>query len=181
MRHRREDVVRRALELLREVGLPDLTMRRLGAELGVQPSAIYHHFPNKQALLGAVADAIVEGVGATGTVDWRQPVREICAATRGSVLAVPDGADVVATMWSYGLGGAAPYDALVPHLRGAGLDPELARTAARTLLHYVYGHAISEQTFEQASRLGAIETARATDDFDAGLHFVVAGIAAALS
>ena len=36
-----------------------LTMRRLGAELGVQPSAIYHHFANKQALLAAVADEIL--------------------------------------------------------------------------------------------------------------------------
>ena len=35
MRHRRADVVARALDILGEVGLPDLTMRRLGAELGV--------------------------------------------------------------------------------------------------------------------------------------------------
>ena len=34
-------------------------MRRLGAELGVQPSALYHHFTNKQTLLAAVADEIL--------------------------------------------------------------------------------------------------------------------------
>ncbi len=112
--------------------------------------------------------------------DWRPQVSDICRETRTRVLAVTDGADVVATMWSYGLGGAAPYDALVPQLRRAGLAEDLARTAARTLLHYVYGHSISEQAYEQASRLGAIESARDVDDFDEGLDFVVAGIAAAL-
>ncbi|MFC6344543.1 TetR family transcriptional regulator, partial [Nocardioides hankookensis] len=55
MRYHREDVVDRALVVLDTYGLADLTMRRLGTELGVQPSALYHHFPNKQRLLAAVA------------------------------------------------------------------------------------------------------------------------------
>lgn len=180
MRHRREDVVDRALALLREFGLPDLTMRRLGAELGVQPSAIYHHFPNKQALLGAVADRIVGVADLTGSGDWRQQVGDICRTTRMSVLAVPDGADVVATMWSYGLGGQAPYDALVSLLGEAGFAGGPARTAARTLLHYVYGHAINEQAYRQASQLGAIEPVPVADDFDAGLELVLTGIGVVL-
>ena len=59
MGHHREDVVGRALAVLDDHGLADLTMRRLGSELGVQPSALYHHFANKQALLAAVADEIL--------------------------------------------------------------------------------------------------------------------------
>ena len=45
--------------MLDRYGLADLTMRRLATELGVQPSALYHHFPNKQALLAAVADEVL--------------------------------------------------------------------------------------------------------------------------
>ena len=59
MRYRRADVVDHAIAVLDAYGLADLTMRRLGAELGVQPSALYHHFANKQALLAAVADEIL--------------------------------------------------------------------------------------------------------------------------
>ena len=184
MRHRRADVVARALDILGEAGLPDLTMRRLGGELGVQPSAIYHHFPNKQALLGAVADEIIsrgpqEAVAAGAP--WDAKVRARCADLREAVLAYRDGADVVATMWAFGLGGQAPYDDLVKVLEGGGLDSELARTAARTLLHFVYGHAIDEQVRAQAERLGAIDSApRGEGDFEAGLAIVVAGIAARL-
>lgn len=185
MRHRRADVVTRALDLLGEVGLPDLTMRRLGAELGVQPSAIYHHFPNKQALLGAVADEIIaRGPHSAGAADapWDELVRSRCAELREAVLAYQDGADVVASMWAFGLGGQAPYDGLVTVLQGGGLDAELARTAARTLLHFVYGHAIDEQVHAQAARLGVIDSPpRGQGDFEAGLAIVVAGIAARLS
>ena len=59
MRYHRGDVIDRALAVLDDYGLESLTMRRLAAELGVQPSALYHHVPNKQSLLAAVADEIV--------------------------------------------------------------------------------------------------------------------------
>ncbi len=48
-RHSRDDVARTALRILDEHGLPDFTMRRLGAALDVQPSALYWHFPDKQS------------------------------------------------------------------------------------------------------------------------------------
>ena len=185
MRHRRADVVSRALDILGEVGLPDLTMRRLGAELGVQPSAIYHHFASKQALLGAVADEIV-GRGPAAPDDegapWHERVRARCQHLREAVLAYQDGADVVATMWAFGLGGHAPYDDLAGVLRDGGVEPGLARTAARTLLHFVYGHAIDEQAHAQAARVGAIDSPpRGGSEFEAGLGIVVDGIAARLT
>lgn len=184
MRHRRADVVARALDILGQVGLPALTMRRLGAELGVQPSAIYHHFPNKQALLGAVADEIIaRGPRGEAAADapWDAQARVRCAELREAVLAYQDGADVVASMWAFGLGGQAPYDDLVTVLEGEGLAGDLPRTAARTLLHFVYGHAIDEQAHAQAARLGVIDSPpRGQDDFEAGLAIVVAGIASRL-
>jgi TetR/AcrR family tetracycline transcriptional repressor len=182
MRHHRADVVARALDILSEFGLPDLTMRRLGTELGVQPSAIYHHFASKQALLGAVADEIIARGPRESTADeapWDVQVRARCAEVREAVLTYQDGADVVATMWAFGLGGQAPYDGLTKVLERGGLEPVLARTAARTLLHFVYGHAMDEQVHAQATRLGATAMPpRGDGDFEAGLAIVVAGIAA---
>src|SRR5262245_26664286 len=43
--------------MTRQVGLDGLSMRRLGDELGVWPMAVYHHVPNKKALISLVADA----------------------------------------------------------------------------------------------------------------------------
>lgn len=39
-------------------GLPALTMRRIGAELGADPTAVYRHFRNKREMLTALADRL---------------------------------------------------------------------------------------------------------------------------
>lgn len=63
MRNSLADVVAAALRVLSAQGLEGCSMRRVAAELGVQPSALYHHVPDKQTLLALMADEIVAGVG----------------------------------------------------------------------------------------------------------------------
>ena len=53
-------IIAKATEILDNYGIADLTMRRLGRELNVSPGALYWHFANKQQLLGAIADRILE-------------------------------------------------------------------------------------------------------------------------
>lgn len=183
MRYRREDVVARALAVLDVYGLPDLTMRRLGSELGVQPSALYHHFPNKQSLLAAVADELLaRGHRPVPEGPWEERAQVACGMLRDSCLAYQDGAEVVATARAFGLGGRAPYDELVDVLTAGGLAPDLAAVAARTLLHYVLGHTMDEQLHRQAGSAGAIDSdptaERYTTDFATGVDLVLAGLQA---
>jgi len=176
MRYRRDDVVARAVDVLDRYGLADLTMRRLGAELGVQPSALYHHFANKQSLLAAVADEMLARPAWPTDGPWESRATEVCAVLRDALLAYRDGAEVVATVWAFGLGANRPYDALVGALTEAGLG-ELAPVAARTLLHFVYGHAVDEQTHLQAASVGAIDDEpRESSDFETGLGLIMAGV-----
>jgi AcrR family transcriptional regulator len=178
VRYHGEDVVDRALGVLDAYGLADLTMRRLGTELGVQPSALYHHFANKQLLLAAVADAILaRGPHGPRPDPWDDRVALVCTELRDAMLAYRDGAEVVATSYSFGLGAAAPYDDLVGALADGGLDAGLVPTATRTLLHFVFGHVTDEQTHLQASSAGAIDDDPCpASDFAAGLGIVLDGI-----
>lgn len=179
MGHRRADVVEHALGVLDTYGLADLTMRRLGAELGVQPSALYHHFANKQSLLAAVADEILaRGPHGRRPEAWDDRAAVVCTELRDAMLAYRDGAEVVATVHAFGLGATAPRDELVAACREAGLDEALAGTAARTLLHFVFGHVSDEQTHLQAGSAGAIEGGDlpAASDFATGLGIVLDGI-----
>ncbi len=179
MRYRRTDVVERALDVLDRYGLADLTMRRLGTELGVQPSALYHHFANKQTLLAAVADEILDRGRRPlpDPAEWEQRVVAVCVGLREAMLAYRDGAEVVATVHAFGLGAAGPAADLGSALRSAGLADGLARTAARTLLHYVFGHVSEEQTHLQAGSVGAIaDEPREESDFLTGLSLVLDGI-----
>jgi AcrR family transcriptional regulator len=45
-----------ALRILESEGSLAVTMRRVAGEVGVTPMAIYHHFPNREALLGHVVN-----------------------------------------------------------------------------------------------------------------------------
>ncbi len=181
MRYHRADVVDRALAVLDTYGLADLTMRRLAGELSVQPSALYHHFPNKQSLLAAVADELLARGRHRSISDqlpaWNDRVEAVCTELRDAMLAYRDGAELVATVRSFGLGAATPYDELAAALADGGLDPELVPTAARTLLHFVFGHVVDEQTHLQAGSAGAIDQEpREDSDFALGLGIVVDGI-----
>jgi len=166
MRNSRADVVAAALRVLREHGLEFCSMRRVAAELGVQPSALYHHVPDKQTLLALMADEIVEPVTA---VEIGNPV-ELCTALRSAMLAIRDGADVVATASAFRLG-ASELEARLAALVGAD--------GARTLLLYTFGHAQSTQMSQQATLFGA-QTGNADHDadgsFQRGLAIIVAGL-----
>jgi AcrR family transcriptional regulator len=161
-RHTREDVARTALRLLDDDGLPDLTMRRLAAALDVQPSALYHHFPNKQTLLAELADRIVSRGADPLPAEWTDAVRAEAAALRDGLLAYRDGAEVVTSTFALGLGAAAPLDRLTRAVAAGGFDDETARRAATALLHFALGHVSHEQQRLQYDSLGVVVDAAAT-------------------
>lgn len=51
-----EHIAKVALEILESEGPDAVSMRRIAHAVGVTPMAIYHHFPNRQALLNSVVD-----------------------------------------------------------------------------------------------------------------------------
>lgn len=142
MRNTRADVVAAALRVLAAQGLESCSMRRVAAELDVQPSALYHHVPNKQSLLALMADELVSRV----RLETADP-RALCVDLRGAMLAVRDGADVVATAEAFRLGSSALEERLAQLVGADG---------ARTLLLYTFGHTQSTQTHRQAAEFGAL-------------------------
>jgi AcrR family transcriptional regulator len=51
-----ERIARVALSVLEKEGPEAVSMRRLAQAVGITPMAIYHHFPNREALLNTVTD-----------------------------------------------------------------------------------------------------------------------------
>ncbi|MFD2794898.1 TetR/AcrR family transcriptional regulator [Promicromonospora vindobonensis] len=79
--HDREAVLRTAIDLFTRRGFDATSISDLAAELGVTKSAVYHHFPSKEALLSAALDEALEGLSsaveaaATATDGERSSVR----------------------------------------------------------------------------------------------------------
>lgn len=173
MRNSRADVVEAALRVLDEHGLEFCSMRRVAAALDVQPSALYHHVPNKQSLLALMADEIVRGVASRG---GEHPA-SLCRALRQALLAIRDGADVVATASAFRLG-ASGVEARLTELVGAD--------GARTLLLYTFGQAQATQTQLQAHAIGALPNVNPRADlagelaqgFERGIEIILGGLGA---
>lgn len=66
-----------ALALVDQDGLDALTMRRLAAELRVDPMSIYHHVPNKRALLQGVFERVLRElpIPRTAGMSWQDVLR----------------------------------------------------------------------------------------------------------
>ncbi|WP_022885477.1 TetR/AcrR family transcriptional regulator C-terminal domain-containing protein [Glaciibacter superstes] len=155
--HSREDVVRAALHILDEYGLPDLTMRRLSPALCIQPSALYWHFSNKQSMLAELSDRIVSrGLPAQAESEWTTQVRTAAAALRDALLTYRDGAEVVLSTLALRLGSTVAHDRLASAIAAGGFDDIIIDQAATTLLHFVLGHVSHEQQRMQYDSLGAL-------------------------
>src|SRR5664279_4643459 len=85
----RATLVAAALRIADTEGLDALSMRRLGAELGVDPTAAYRHLPNKKDLLSGVVEAVLDGADvATDPADpWQEQFRTVARAYRHAMLA----------------------------------------------------------------------------------------------
>jgi TetR/AcrR family tetracycline transcriptional repressor len=169
----RTAVVDTAWELLRTYGLGDLTMRRLARELEVQPGALYWHVANKQALLLALAERMLAPV--TGPASPADLVR----ALRQAVLAVRDGADVVAVAHALAPETLPPSEELAARLRADGLDDDAARHGALTLVRFALGSVAAQQTRTAVSGSTPEQDSADEKDFEAGLAIVLRGLAQA--
>jgi AcrR family transcriptional regulator len=58
----RERVLQAAIEFIDRHGLAALTMRRLGAQLGVEAMALYRYVPGREDLLDGVVDRVVDSL-----------------------------------------------------------------------------------------------------------------------
>lgn len=191
MQRNRTDVVEAALGILDEYGLADLTMRRLASTLGLQPGALYWHFPNKQAVLGAVSDAIVAPVITLASTppapdhQWADAVSLTARAVRSALLSRKDAAETVAASLSARTMETSLHAALEAPIRAGGLSERHASIAADALLFYILGSAADEQARLQLDSAGAsahtaepiADTANPTERFEFGLRLFIDGIA----
>lgn len=167
MQLRRGDVLDGAMAILDEYGLGDLTMRKLATSLGVQPGALYWHFPNKQTLLGAMADRILDGVDAApDAAGWDDALTELAHRFRSALLAHRDGAELVASTYASRLTTSRARDAFVVAAQRGGLSRAHSELSGYALLHYVLGHTVDEQSRAQLAELGALTRAPLSPDVE---------------
>lgn len=187
MQLHKPDVVDAATAILDNYGIGDLTMRRLARELNVSPGALYWHFANKQELLGAVADHILRPAVIDGTgLGWSERIHGTCRALREALLSHTDGAELVSSSFAAGqsVATAGIVGQLIEAARAAGVAEADAEPAARTVIYYVLGFTVDEQSRLQWDAAGALADEQSVLNSDTnrqfafGLQLLIDGLAA---
>ena len=199
MKLERSQILEAALRLLNEVGVNQLTTRRLAEELGVQQPALYWHFKNKRALLDAMnVEMLNRGhthhFPAEGE-DWQTFLMNNGRSFRRALLAYRDGARIHA-----GTEAASEhldrFEKQLTFLVGKGVSFVLAAQSMMAISRYVVGCVLEEQAerpegpgrgdfldeeakpfpiFSQA--ITYVRCSGETEMFDAGLKLIVQGAA----
>jgi TetR/AcrR family transcriptional regulator, tetracycline repressor protein len=140
-----------ALAVLDEVGLDKLSMRLVAARLGVQVGGLYYYVADKAALLRHVADELCDQImasspGRPGPADWEADARKLCQQMRAVLNRHRDSARVLAASPLNGsLSALALMERLIAILE-PGVGAERAHNAADTLMAYVTGFVLGEQS-----------------------------------
>jgi len=143
----KERVLQAAMDLADQDGLGALTMRRLGAELGVEAMSLYKHVANKDEILEGIIERVVGKIEIPSSeAGWKEAMRQRAISAR-EVLGRHS--------WAIGLfearGSRGPsvqryLNAILGSLRAGGFSVENAGYAFSLLDSYVYGHVIQESS-----------------------------------
>jgi len=126
----RERIITTALELIDEHGLDALSMRRLGAALGVEAMSIYHHVANKDEVLDGVLEQVLLQVEVPPDEGpWQDRVRALVRAWRVVALRHPRAFALVDARPIRSVRGYAPLESAFRILSDAGLSPATALDA----------------------------------------------------
>jgi len=141
----RDQVLDAALRIVDRDGLAALTMRRLGAELGVDPMTVYHHVSGKSALYDGLVERIFAEVQIPPrTGEWAADFAALTRALRATLLAHPHAVPLLGTRPPASPAGFRVIEAAVSVLLDAGYSPQDAADAADCAGRLVIGHVLAE-------------------------------------
>jgi AcrR family transcriptional regulator len=147
-----------------------LSMRRLGAELGVNPMSIYHHLPGKGAVISGLVELVFSGmrVRYSDGSPWQDQVRAWAETYRDLVRSHPNLVlEIVSSAAAVTEAVLLVNEPLYAALDEAGLPPAEVVVVADSVVDFVHGFAIAEgaqppgHPFDRRELLERLETGAA--------------------
>jgi AcrR family transcriptional regulator len=194
----------KAIELIERDGLEALSMRSLATALRVDPMAIYHHIPNKAALMHGVHNRIMAELFQSevqfGT--WQENLKSICRRYRALALRHANIFPSLIVSSKTTENELKAFDQLLAFLLEGGIKPDASIQAADSLFAFTTGFALLELNITENAVLQAAvnDVARKTatplvhmthlsehlernpfgDSFEFGLTVLIAGLESSL-
>lgn len=141
----RELIVTTAVRLADDEGIARLSMRRLGAALGVEAMSLYHHVRDKSALLDAMVDLVFARIDEPDGPDWRDGLTRRATSQRTTLNRHPWALELVESRTTPGTATLRHHDAVLGYLRSAGFSVRAAGHVFSLVDAYVYGFVLQER------------------------------------
>lgn len=188
----RDRIAAAALELIDSNGLSGLSMRKLGAELGVEAMSLYHYITNKDDLLDAVADHLygeIELPMSIDSQDWESAIRLGLRSFRNVLIDHEAALELFASRQVRSERSVQVLHWAHERFVAVGLSVEEAHMALHMAVSFVMGHAANETgsgseravipsdgSPEMDAYFRHIESVTSDELFEAGVDMVVAGL-----
>ncbi|MFB0772932.1 TetR/AcrR family transcriptional regulator C-terminal domain-containing protein [Proteus cibi] len=137
-----------AISLLESEGIEGLTMRKLADALQIKAASLYWHFDNKQTLIEGIADRIVSDVAVNFelTHHWQEDSKQLAYDLRNAFLRHRDGARVFAGTYVISENVLRINNTFISAIMQSGASAELASQMTMTLLYFILGCCIEQQS-----------------------------------
>lgn len=170
-----EEIFTAALRLIETDGVAGLSMRKLATELDVNPMSVYHHVPNKTALLEGVCLMVGRQITLPQDDDtpWPKQLRALAHAYRSLARISP-------SLWSYAqlhpevaFKEEGLWNAYTRILLAAGLRDDRLIHIRKALFAFVSGFISAEASGALTSHGGVSDP---DETFEAAIDFIIAGL-----
>jgi len=145
----RAQIVRAAVEILDAEGLDALSMRRLGAKLGMGATSLYWYVANKTELLDLAIDEIYREVEVPEEGHWQLAASVFAYSMRQTLLRHPWAARLIGTRANIGPNSMAVAEKCLALFQNAGFHGVEADHAVTTLMAYVLGITTTETAWRE--------------------------------
>ncbi len=140
-----ERVIEAAVRVADRGGLIKVSMRNVGAELGVEAMSLYHHVAGKDALLDGLANWVVAQIELPDAqAPWRPAMVARAASAREVLSQHPWALGLIESRRVPGKALLRHHEAIVACLRHNGFSQALATHAFSAIDAYVYGFVLTE-------------------------------------
>ena len=163
----RERVVAEALMLIAEEGVEELTMRTLGARLGVVPGALYRHVRGKEQLQDLIVDGVLAEIDCDidHALPWTEQIKLLAHRLRNVLEDHPGVAGLLKTRDPLGPHSLALAEAVLLPLRATGFPHRDAGLAFFLIVDYTIGFEVSPRISINEQRVRDAATRKRLHEF----------------
>ena len=160
-----ERVLAGAMDLADRIGIEPFTIRKLAAELDVNPMTISHHVDGKEAILDGIVDLVFAEIDLPPLdTDWKSAIRQRCVSARAVLARHPWAPPLMESRTSPGMATLRHHDAVLGCFRRGGLSWQMTAHAYAIVDSYLYGFALEEANLPLNGEEGFGELATAMLD-----------------